>query len=242
MQKRLGAKARFGIGPDRWIEGLVLLKVGAQFFILDDGFQHRELARDVDIVLIDSTDPFGGNRLLPAGRLREPLEALLRADILVITRTDSAPEIEAALRRYSNAPIFYAQTELEDVRLLENSRAVGDRAEWLGKRIFAFCAIGNPDAFFDDVRHWGMDLAGSMAFRDHHKFTAADVRRIEHAAQLAGAEDLVCTEKDCFNLGKAQFTRFPVYSCDVTMRVKDADAYWSAVLDVIEQKRGKRPS
>jgi tetraacyldisaccharide 4'-kinase len=242
LSRRLGKGAKFGVGADRWAEGRRLEQAGIKYFLLDDGFQHRGLARDVDIVLIDSTDPFGGGRLLPAGRLREPLGALLRADILVITRTDSAPEIEATLRRFSNAPVFYAKTELEDVRLLDISRAPADRIAWLGRRAFAFCAIGNPDAFFADVRHWGMELAGAMAFRDHHKFTAADARRIEQAAQAAGAEILVCTEKDSFNLGTVQFSGLPVYSCDVTMRVAAAEEFWSCILDVIEQKRGGRPA
>jgi tetraacyldisaccharide 4'-kinase len=240
LGRRLGRGARFGVGADRWAEGRRLEQAGIRCFLLDDGFQHRGLARDVDIVLIDATDPFGGGRLLPAGRLREPLAGLLRADILVITRTNSAPEIEATLRRYSRAPIFYARTELENVRLLENSRAAADPAGWLGQRVFAFCAIGNPEAFFADVRHWGMELSGSMTFRDHHKFTSADARRIEEAAVAAGASALVCTEKDSFNLGPVQFARLPVYCCDATMQVAEADKFWAAILSVVEQKRGER--
>ena len=98
----------FGVGADRFARGSELVARGVNYFVLDDGFQHRRLARDVDIVLIDATNPFGGGHLLPGGRLREPRSALARADIIVITRGDHSPAVEAAIRHDSNAPIFYA--------------------------------------------------------------------------------------------------------------------------------------
>jgi tetraacyldisaccharide 4'-kinase len=241
LSRRLGFKARFGVGPERWAEGRMLTSLGIQWIILDDGFQHMQLHRDADIVLIDAMDPFGSNRLLPAGRLREPLEALGRADVLVITRTDSAPELAARLRKYSTAPIFYAKSELEEIRPLENSNVTCGKAEWLGKRVFAFCGIGNPNAFFRDVEHWGMQLVGRRAFRDHHRFTQVNARRIERAALAAGAEALICTEKDSHNLGKLRFDRLPIFSCDVSVRVPEGDAFWQAIRDAIERNRDKEP-
>jgi len=91
LQARLGDRVAFGVGADRWARGRELSAQGIDWFILDDGFQHIQLARDVDIVLIDATNPFGGGHLLPAGRLREPKSALARANLVVVTRSDHAP-------------------------------------------------------------------------------------------------------------------------------------------------------
>jgi tetraacyldisaccharide 4'-kinase len=241
MQRRLGSRAGFGVGPDRWRSGMALAQAGMKFLLLDDGFQHLQLGRDADIVLIDSTDPWGGGRLLPAGRLREPLSALARADIVVITRSHSAPGIEAELRRHCAAPVFYARTELETMRPVFQPRESSVAADWLGKRVFAFCGIGNPAAFFADLERWGMSLAGRMAFRDHHRYSPADARRIEAAAAGSGAEAIVCTEKDTFNLGPAVFERLQVFSCDVSMQVADAERFWNAILDAVERRCGSRP-
>src|ERR1700722_20183330 len=116
LRSRLGDRVLFGVGPDRYKNGAALAGRGAKWFILDDGFQHLQLARDVNIVLIDASKPFGGGHLLPAGRLREPRSALQRADLIVITRSSRAPAIESVVHHYSNAPIFYAHTKLDSVR------------------------------------------------------------------------------------------------------------------------------
>ena len=238
LAKRLGQKALIGAGPERYAHGLKLEEMGVEWFVLDDGFQHMQLARDVDIVLIDSTDPFGGGLLLPAGRLREPPSALARADLIVITRTEHSPANEAIVRRYSPAPLFYATTYLEGVRPLEASRAEEATPAWLGKKVFAFCAIGNPAAFFDDVRHWGMDVVGQMPFRDHFQFTQYDADQIEQRAKVSGAEALVCTEKDTYNLVDVRFTTLPAYSCNVSLRVTLEEEFWKSLLEILERRRG----
>ncbi|HTS10914.1 MAG TPA: tetraacyldisaccharide 4'-kinase, partial [Candidatus Limnocylindrales bacterium] len=99
MTARLGDRVAIGVGADRFARGQELAQQGVQWFVLDDGFQHVQLARAADIVMIDATNPFGGGRLLPAGRLREPKTALARADLIVITRSAHSPAVEAAIRR-----------------------------------------------------------------------------------------------------------------------------------------------
>ncbi len=108
--------------------------------MLDDGFQHYKLARDADIVLVDATDPFGGGMLLPAGRLREPLSALRRADMVVITRSvqEPSPAIEAILRRHTSSPIFYASTQLENVLRLPRLDVALQQQDWRKARFLAF--------------------------------------------------------------------------------------------------------
>jgi tetraacyldisaccharide 4'-kinase len=238
LRARLGDRVRLGVGPNRYRRGRELAQGGTNCFILDDGFQHLELARDVDIVLIDALDPFGAG-ILPAGRRREPKAALRRADMVVITRSAHAPAVEAVVRRFTQAPIFYAQTELQKVVPGENSAVEAGAADWLGKPVFAFCGIGNPQAFFEDLRRWGMELAGQMAFRDHHRYSQRDAERIERAALAVGAAALVATEKDARNLRGVQFAKLPVYYCRISMRVAEAGKFWEVLDAVVQMKRGR---
>jgi tetraacyldisaccharide 4'-kinase len=237
MQRHLGAHVRLGVGADRYAHGVKLEREGIEWLLLDDGFQHLRLARDADILLIDSRDPFGSGHLLPAGRLREPKSAMRRADLIVITRSEHAPALESVVRRYTPAPIFYATIELKEIYL--EGRGTGDQrtADWLGKRMFVFCGIGNPAAFVENVGHWGMDVAGHMAFRDHHRYTAADLAQIERRATAAGAEALMCTEKDSYNLGDARPRELPLYVCRIATRLADPARFWQTLYDILELKR-----
>lgn len=206
LRARLGDQVSFGVGADRFRMGGELAKRGVNWFILDDGFQHLALARDADIVLLDATDPFGGGHLLPAGRLREPRTALARADLIVITRAAHSPAIEAAVRRDSTAPIFYARTELDSILSLPFSEE-GDACEHPvdydpgTRKYFAFCGIGNPGAFFSNLREWGFQITGQRAFPDHHRYSEREVGSLADAARASGADGVICTEKDVYNLG-----------------------------------------
>ena len=171
LRQRLNGRAQFGIGKNRYKNGLALAKDGAEWFILDDGLQHLELHRDADIILLDSTNPFGGG-LLPAGRSREPRSALARADVVMITRTNCAPALETLVRRFTNAPIFYAQAQLSAVVPVPPPAAALSEPERRQLKVFAFCGIGNPAAFFDDLKHWGFAVMGSRSFADHHRYSA----------------------------------------------------------------------
>lgn len=231
LKARLPESVAFGVGANRFDLGRQLAEQGIQWFILDDGFQHRQLARDVDIVLIDATDPFGGGHLLPAGRLREPRSALARADIIVITRSEHVPAIEAAVRHDSPAPIFYAKPNLESVRA---AGATGSGeislAEARRKTLFAFCGIGNPSAFLADLRHWGFQIVGHAFFRDHHLYTQQDAVAIENEARKLGAEALICTEKDVFNLDNVRWGKMDVLSCRISLVVDREDDFWRAIM------------
>lgn len=233
----LGEGIPIGVGADRAEKGRKLAAQGVTTFVLDDGLQHLALARDVDIVLVDATDAFGGGALLPAGRLREPKSALARADIVVITRADRAPALEAAIRRDSGAPIYYAKPVLEEIYPEQHSAVQKDHFEWMGKNVFAFCGIGNPKAFFEDAGRWGMAVVGRRAFPDHHRYSQADAREIERCALEAGAEALICTEKDTYNLLFARFRKLPLYACRVTMQIDRPDDFWHELYAIIERKR-----
>jgi tetraacyldisaccharide 4'-kinase len=237
LQSRLGNRVEFGVGADRYEQGRNLAKRGVNWFVLDDGFQHLQLARDVDIVLIDATNPFSGGRLLPAGHLREPRSALARADIIVITRTTHAPAIESAIRRDSSAPIFYAQPKLDAIRSFTDGESGAAVPPAALPRLFAFCGIGNPAAFLDDLRTWSMDTVGHKFFPDHHRYTAKDVQEILQQASERGASALICTEKDLYNLPAAPKQDFPAYYCSISMQIDNADDFWRTVLSTAESRR-----
>jgi tetraacyldisaccharide 4'-kinase len=182
--------ADVGIGADRWETGQEMQKrFNPDLFLLDDGFQHARLHRDVDIVLLDALDPFGGDAVFPTGRLREPLEALHRADILVITRSGRR-RFDGLLARLPRKPLFLADVIVSG---------------WIPERpglhaAAAFCGLANPQAFFETLAETGATVVTTAAFPDHHRYTHDELRRVAQSAVAAGADVLVTTEKDRMNL------------------------------------------
>jgi tetraacyldisaccharide 4'-kinase len=172
----------------------------ADVLVMDDGFQHRRLKRDLDIVAIDATRPFGYDRVLPAGLLREPKEAIRRAHAVVITRYDNVTigEIDRLVAEIQNinpnAAIAKARHSHPCARTI--SRVDIAMEDVRAKKVFAFCGIGNPEAFLNRLRDDGIDIAGSMIYNDHHEFIASDIDDICNAARKAQAELILSTEKD----------------------------------------------
>jgi tetraacyldisaccharide 4'-kinase len=236
LRARLGDRVALGVGADRFARGSELAGRGVEWFILDDGFQHLQLARDVDIVLIDATNPFGGGHLLPAGRLREPLSALSRADVIVITRSGHASAIEAAIRRISDAPIFYARPHLEYIQELRRETSAKEYAETHSRKWFAFSGIGNPAAFRADLQEWGLAVAGSKVFPDHHRYSAQDVKAIDAEAGAAGANAIICTEKDSFNLSGVPLPKMDLYWCCISLQIAREQEFWRTVVAVAESR------
>jgi len=210
MRHRLQGRVTFGVGKDRFAEGQrIEQQHSVDVFLLDDGFQHLSLARDLDIVMLDGSHKLKDQWLLPAGVLREPISACRRADILVVTRKTERPDIEAGdVNKYS---IFYAHTRLLGFRRYGDRSDIHCLNEICHGPFYAFCGIGNPQAFFNDLNRWEVPFAGESVFRDHHLYTAADLRRLEKAAQSAGAIAFVTTEKDAENLGGIDSTALPIF-------------------------------
>ena len=190
---------------------------GAEVLILDDGFQHRRLARDLDIVLVDAVQPFGGGRLLPRGLLREPLSELKRADFIVLTRSDLVGpgrigRIRGEFRRYAGGvPIALAEHRPTGLRRVDAAGdAEGDAPPEGGVplggdipleglcegRWAAFCGIGNPEGFRRTLEHLGAQLIRFDAFPDHYRYAQAEVRELLERAAAGGCEGVLTTEKD----------------------------------------------
>lgn len=178
--------------------------------VLDDGFQHRRVARDVDVVLIDATNPFGFGHVLPRGLLREPISGLARAHLVIVTRSDQAtPEtlrqIEADVRTHNlAAPIVRASHRLTRALQQTDDAPIASLAS---TRIFTVSGIGNPAAFERSLADVGMVIAGARRFADHHAYAEADVAPILAAAREAHAERVVITEKDWTKLERLEGVR-----------------------------------
>jgi tetraacyldisaccharide 4'-kinase len=238
MKERLRGRALFGVGKDRYDAGRRLEPQGVDIFLLDDGFQHLQLARDIDLVLVDRLQQLPGEKLLPAGRLREPSSALNRADFVIYTRTDGAKQTVRLIQQLKKFPIFPASTLLLGFREPETDQLLRSARELGPGPYFAFCGIGNPDAFFLDLKRWGLAISGRRAFRDHHKYTVVDVAQLEEAAVASGAKALVTTEKDWHNLAGTKFKRVLVYICVIGVQVTDQIQFFAAMNAKLHDRRG----
>ena len=166
--------------------------------LLDDGFQHRALHRDLDLLLLDGVRRWGNGRMLPMGDLREPMESARRASALVVTRGSRAPrpEILAWWERHgSGGPVFWLDFAITALRSFPDGERISLPAPGLGP-FFAFCALGHPEAFLADLLVAGLYWSGSAQFPDHRALSPEDLARLEGQARAAGAAALVCTEKD----------------------------------------------
>lgn len=199
--------------------------LGSEVFILDDGFQHLRIARDLDILTVDATDPFGGGHLLPRGHLREPLKGLRRADLIIVTRTEQARDIDrlrTELERLSRGrPVLFSRARTRAVRPLADTTASETiSADSLPQPVAAFCGIGNPTAFFTHLRNDGHTLAYTRAFPDHHVYTQADVESLSSDARDAGARLLLTTAKDAVKLRSLVFD-LPCYVLEIELEFDD---------------------
>lgn len=224
--------------PDRFrMSQIAVEELESQIIVLDDGFQHRQLHRDLDIALIDTTNPFGYGRLLPRGLLREPESNLSRADFIILTRVHliSVSDQDAILKRIAkHAPeIPIATTKTEFSHLLQSDgtqkpiAAIGDQP------VFVFCGIGNPENFSSSLAEINLRICGQKSFPDHHQFTRDELENLAERANQAGASALLCTHKDLVKVGTNRIGSLPVYAIVIDVGfVTGEEEFTQAVLQV----------
>ena len=245
LQQRLhevGLDAPIGVSGDRLRAGLRLLDAAdVDLFLLDDGFQHHRLERDFNLVLLDVTRPIFAEPSLPLGRRREPFTALARADAFLLTRTAAGCRYDDLRRRLArlspSAPVFHARMVPLETRPADRLPRRPLRLEELaGRRVFAFCGLGAPGAFWRTLEELGCVIAGRRAFADHHRYVLDDWWRIAADARQSGAELMLTSEKDLANLKPEVPTQMrtgapPLYGLIAEQRMDEEQR----LLDLIEQ-------
>ena len=194
---------------------------GSDVLLLDDGFQHRQISRDLNLVTIDATDPFGCNRLFPRGLLREPLWGLKRADALVLTRTDQVSiktrnEIQEQCFQFVGShdkPWIETEHRPSNLRLVDGTTQPLKTLQ--DKRILSLSAIGNPAAFHRTLTTLGHEPVATLTFPDHHTYTTDDIHRISEETETAGAEIIVTTLKDLVKLPLASVRNRPLCALEI---------------------------
>jgi tetraacyldisaccharide 4'-kinase len=195
--------------------------------VLDDAFQHRYLRRDLDIVLLSADEFRAGNHLLPAGNRREPLTALSRADLLVVSQVEDLEglrRVEESLRALADRPVIGVRTRVSAFKKAHSGFSV-DLKSLKGKEVVAFSGIGNPNAFELTLRSMGLEVKRHFRFADHHRFVNEDLQRLERACRELGVDFLVTTEKDvtrlkgCTSRGREFAERNPLFYVEIEHEV-----------------------
>jgi tetraacyldisaccharide 4'-kinase len=229
------------VGADRLASARRAKEQGCDCVLLDDGFQHWKLARDLDIVLIDATDPFGGGHLAPWGKLREAPEGLARAGVVILTRSDmvSKGERESLRKEIArlapNATLAVAAHVPAVLREFKENGADYYPEKLKGLNICAACAIGNPNGFFKTLETLGAKLLKTWAYPDHSDFSAWQADRVIETAAKMKAAAIVVTEKDAPKLLRhIRGDEFPVWVLDVRFGVTEGEAaVWTRVQQVL---------
>ncbi len=196
-------------GPKRIFTGKTAIdKFGANVLICDDAFQHRQIFRDINIVLLDSQAPLGNGHMLPRGSLREPLASLSRGNIFILTRTNEAVKTDTFIAKFAedaNIPVFGCSHRPVDVVKGDYSVQL-PLAELKGKKVYAFAGIAKPDSFKKAINATGAQLVAFDIFPDHHRFSPKELKTVRHNFLKSNADFLVTTEKDGMRL--QEFTEF----------------------------------
>ncbi len=222
------------VGENRLAAGAVAVdQCGATVIVLDDGFQHRAIVKDLEIVVVNGRTPWGNGRLFPRGMLREPLSALGRAHLIVVSNPAGPADVDAvaeAVRRHNErAPVLSAAYDVIEAREMESGRRLS-AAELRGRRFLAFAGLGTPQGFADTLADVGVRAAGLVEFPDHHWFALDDLASLARQAVAVGAEGLITTEKDSVRLRELPVPNVAVWVLSVRPRITAGADVWLQAL------------
>ena len=231
--------ARVVVDRDRYAAGKWLeARAPVSVFILDDGYQHIRLARDLNLLLIDASEPLDRAKMLPFGRLREPITAMRRADAVIVTRSDRPFDrraLEHAVRRFArdNTPVFYAHHKMTELIRLAGAGAVRP-ADFVPKRVAAVSGVARPDRFIADLEGLGMEVALRRDFDDHHRYTREELSEIVERSREALAEAIITTEKDAANLPAGLPESPPIFAARIEFACENEQALKDLVKRAID--------
>lgn len=207
---------------------------GSQVLILDDGFQQWRICKDLEIVTLDAADPFGNYRLLPAGFLREPLSALKRADVFVLTQVgliQNIDELTDELKRINPKALI-----IESIHRPEGFAGISNPDEFLGvdalrgKNALIFSGIGNPQGFENSISGLGINIAKSLKFSDHHDYTQVDIDNIIKEARQLNLETIITTHKDAVKISEFQIQVAGILALNIKLKITKNEAEFNCRL------------
>ena len=223
------------VAAARW----VIANLRTDVFILDDAFQHQRIKRDLNVLTIDATNPWGDRSLLPKGKLREPVDELSRADCVVITRAvdSSVNELRSEIEsKWPGLPTFVSCIEIAGLQKLDEMNSSPEVNMMKTTPVAAFCGIGNPESFFSLVRGAGYQLKDTSAFRDHYNYQQADIDRLVNHAAHNGAEAVFTTAKDAVKLKSLSFA-LPCYVVNIAMKIEDDERFLKYIIRAVHAHR-----
>ncbi len=228
------------IGKDRTKAGMeAIRRWHSEVLILDDAFQYRTLARDLDIVTINASQPWGTGRLLPCGTLRERKKALARSDLIILTHTDQVENTEP-LRREIHiyaAGIPVVESVHVPCSLIRHDTGKPFPIDLVAdKRVLAVCAIGNPSSFCTTLRALGANEIRLIAYPDHHYYSVREINAIQRIARSEGYEIIVTTDKDAVKLP----TDLDWYRLKVELGIRAGESYWREITEEVPRAQPER--
>lgn len=223
-------RAYIAVGKDRQVTSQKVVKEGVQLIILDDGMQHRRLIRDIDIVVMNAADPFGQGYLLPRGLLREHMESLERANLIVlnhIQNTEQFAALKKSIAKYTTAPVVGTRMELSQIHPLKTIQ---------NKRVGIFCGIAHPEQFYHTVQQAGGIVVAKRYLSDHEFIKNKDLTLFAEESKDKGAEVLLCTEKDFVKLPQPIDLPLSLAWLQMNLRIVEGEAHWQALIAKVKSK------
>lgn len=228
-------KAVVVVGKNRHAASNIAAQAGAQVILLDDGMQHRRLARDYEIVVINAQDPFGQGYFLPRGFLRDGVASLSRADLLILNHVNDrehASTVWQKLAPYTSAPFVATKMEVAAIWNLQGNSLPSIK----DKRVGIFCGIAQPEHFYNTIKQQGAHIVAHHVFPDHHDFDNQDLVVFSQKCRSEGAEILVCTEKDRVKLTNPSSLELPVVWLQMDLTIIAGKNHWQAFITHAKNK------
>lgn len=223
------------------IANIAIDELDMQVLVLDDGFQHRRLRRDFDLVLLDATEPFGFGHVFPRGALREPLSGLKRANAICLTRSDAIPstrreEICRIVERFAPEALW-CEARHAPQQLVNSSGETANLSQLSGRKVLACCGIGNPTAFETSLASMGAEVVGKCEFPDHYNYALDDIELILREASRTKPELIITTCKDLVKIGEGQLGEFPLWALAIEVEFLSGETQlFSAIRAACEHK------
>ncbi|MCB1111972.1 MAG: tetraacyldisaccharide 4'-kinase [Chlamydiales bacterium] len=234
MAKKL-PEAHLFVGKNRSEAAKMAVRAGAKLLILDDGMQHKQLARHFDIVVLDAHDPFGQGYFLPRGLLREEIISLKDAHLIILNHAETPEQFSRActlVREQTEAPIVRVRTAISSITDI----ASGEEVQLKGKKVGAFCGLGNPRQFIETVKSIDADPIATHFCGDHCEISKKELAAFANECRTLGAEALVCTEKDRVKLDKNVQCCLPIVCVEIQMEITDGQCYWDSFVAGVRTK------